>query len=99
MEGNMKKGEKLGPVKVSKDLWLWRQLFRHEILKQLEGQSPKEVPSEVITAAKTAATAALGFSLEEAEANDLQKEAEREVKYARERSAREELDDTEPCVL
>ncbi len=58
MDGNMKKGEKLGPVKVSKDPWLWKQLFRHEILKQLEGQSPKEVPGEVITAAKTLTGAA-----------------------------------------
>lgn len=92
--------EKLGPVEAKKDPWLWKQVFRAKIVQAFVGKiPPKEVPAEAVEAARLAATEALGFSLEEAEKNDLQEEAKRELRYARKRTGEEELACCEPEVL
>ena len=101
----MVKARKLGPVKVDKNPWLWKDVYRFKLVESFAGQSPTKEDLESpegkakIEAAQAAATEALGYSLEEAEDKDMLKEAVREITYARERTGMEELDNCAPEVL
>lgn len=86
-----------GPVQVDKDPYAWKTVFRQKIVEAFMGQKPTEAEIKAkVPEVSTATTAAMGYSLEEAQKEDVNELAISEVSYHRKPEAETELENTSP---